>query len=34
MHVCKKKNIKMKIISVLFEILKDKDDNFDETMIT
>ena len=24
----------MKIISVLFEILKDKDDNFDATMIT
>ena len=30
----KKKNIKTKIISVLFEILKDKDDNFDATMIT
>ena len=30
----KKKTFKIKLISVLFEILKDKDDDLDATMIT
>ena len=33
-EICKKKLFKRKLISVLFEILKDKDDYLDATMIT
>ena len=33
-EICKKKPFERKLIRVLFEILKDKDDYLDATMIT